>query len=380
MKLRQSVEDFRVEELACHKILQEKGAYKIYMLEKTGLETIALLRYLSKQNDIPQSCFGVAGLKDKHAHTSQYLTIPSAFDIKTLQEKNFTITFLGYLEKEIKVGELTGNRFKIIIRDLKKEEVPKILTAIDDLQKTGAPNYYDSQRFGSVANNVFIARYLIKKDYEKAVKVFLTTYNKHENSRIKKEKELIKKCWDDLATLNVQNRMFLKIISGQKDKSWLDAYKQIQPKLREIFSLAYQSFLWNECIKILLKKKLPQEKLCTVKYKAGKLVFYKNLGEDEYTKIPQAFKTIAPDTIFSKEEQHIVDKILRKEGIQQPELDIKATGNFFRTYERKIVVKPAELHYNFCADELNQGREKLSLSFILPKGSYTTLIVKRIML
>ncbi len=380
MKLRQHVEDFKVEELAIHKILQEKERYKIYLLEKRGMETLAMLRYLSKKNSIPSAAFGIAGLKDKHAHTRQYFTIPSEFEIKTLREENFTITFRGYLEKKIKAGDLTGNRFEIIIRELKKEETPKIKAAIDDLKKIGVPNYYDSQRFGSVVNNVFIARYLIKKDYEKAVKIFLTRYNKHENSGVKKEKDLIKKCWDNLANLDIQNKALSKIASAyKKTKSWLETYKQIPPRLRELFVSAYQSYLWNECIKIVLKKRIPKEKLCSSKYKAGKLFLYKNLNEEEYNKIPKTFKTIGNDTNFSKEEQHIADKVLRREGTKQPEFDIQTTGNFFRTYERNVIVKPLEFSCSdFCADELNTNREKVSLSFILPKGAYTTIIIKRL--
>ena len=64
MKLKQLAEDFRVEEISKFNILKN-GSYKIYLLEKKGLETFSLLSYLSRKNRIPASEFGIAGLKDK---------------------------------------------------------------------------------------------------------------------------------------------------------------------------------------------------------------------------------------------------------------------------------------------------------------------------
>ena len=61
MKLRQAVDDFRVEELSGFK--SGSGKYKIYLLEKRSMESFALLGYLSGSNNIPVSWFGIAGLK-----------------------------------------------------------------------------------------------------------------------------------------------------------------------------------------------------------------------------------------------------------------------------------------------------------------------------
>ena len=45
---------------------------------------------------------------------------------------------------------------------------------------------------------------------------------------------------------------------------------------------------------------------------------------------------------------------------------------------RDAIVAPAGLKASADDDELNAGRKKLTLSFELPKGSYATILVKRL--
>ena len=41
-------------------------------------------------------------------------------------------------------------------------------------------------------------------------------------------------------------------------------------------------------------------------------------------------------------------------------------------------VRPAGLEHTAAADDLNRGRQKLTLRFDLPRGSYATMLVKRV--
>ncbi len=191
MKLKQLPEDFKVDELHELEISRDEKPYKVYLLEKKSMETFSLLSYLAKKNNIPFSELGIAGLKDRHAITKQYLTIPSKHDLKTVQEKNFRITFLGYVNEKLKLGSLLGNRFEITVRDVKKGGLEGVTQKAESIDQVGVPNYFDSQRFGSVINQEFVAKHLIKKDYEKAVKTYLTLYTKFESSKVKEEKNLI---------------------------------------------------------------------------------------------------------------------------------------------------------------------------------------------
>jgi tRNA pseudouridine13 synthase len=374
MKLRQKPEDFVVEEINEFNI-SDKGKYKLFLLEKKCIETFSLLGYLSKKNKIPISEFGIAGLKDKHAVTKQYMTVPAKYDIKTMQEQNFKITFLGFVDEQIKSGDLKGNRFIITARDVRKGDVTGIYNRANAIPD-GMPNYYDSQRFGSAIGKEFIAKHILQKDYEMAVKIYLTKYTKFESKRIKDEKRRILANWDNLSGIEIGNKTFAKIIGNYlKTKSWLEAYKQIPSNLREMFVSAYQSYLWNECIKQLLKK-FAGKQLYPIEYAAGSLLFYKRLD----AKIPSSFKTISEDTPASGIEKEIIENVLEKEGITLNDFkNIRITGNFFKTHEREVIVKPSDFKISEpAADELNKNRLKIVLSFGLPKASYATIITKKI--
>ena len=385
MKLKQLPEDFKVEEISNISISKEKKGYKIYLLEKKGMETFSLLAYLSKKNRIPVKDFGIAGLKDRHAVTKQHFSIPSRYEITALNGNNFKITFLGYADKALELGDLIGNKFEITVRSIRKGELDGIRQKAKSLGIIGVPNYFDSQRFGSVINNKFVAKFLLKKDYESAVKVYLTEFTKHESGKFKREKKLIAENWNNILSIKVENLSLARVVNEyKKTKSWLEAYKKIPSNLREIMVSAYQSYLWNECVKELLRRMVNKKSLYSISYNIGTLLFYKNLSEEEIKKIPQTFKTISEEIKPNNAEKEIIGKVLSREGVGIQDFGIKKdTGNFFKVHERKVMLKPENFGISEPQiDEINDiGRKnafKIKLSFSLPKGSYATIITKRI--
>jgi tRNA pseudouridine13 synthase len=385
MKLRQLPEDFKVEELCELKVKSTKGDYKVFSVEKSGIETFYMLGYLAKQNRIPLSEISVAGLKDKHALTRQFLTIPSRYDLRPLKEKNLSVKFLGFSDTKLKLGDLRGNRFEVTVRDIKKGELDGIYEKAKTLPLFGVPNYFDSQRFGSALGGEFIMKRVLKKDYEKAVKIFLTGYSKSENRRSKDEKRRLLAAWPDLAGVRVQNSVTRNIIDeylGKKD--WLAAYRKIPQNLREMFVSAYQSWLWNECIKELLRKASNMRYLYSVEYNLGSLLFYKRLTNEEMRRIPKTFQTISDELVPSDAERKIIEKVLAKEGVSIDEFKIKeVVGNFFKTRERQVILRPKDFHLSLpMIDELNDkgkgNRFKIVVKFELPKASYATIIIKRL--
>lgn len=384
MKLRQIAEDFIVEEINQFK-LRDEGDYKMYSLEKRNIETFFLISHLSKKNNIPSQEFGIAGLKDKHAVTKQYFTIPKRFEIKTLREQNFKIEFLGYVEKGLETGDLIGNRFEITVRAIRKGELEGIKQKSRDIEEIGVPNYFDSQRFGSVQRKEFIARYLMKKDYKSAVKIYLTNYTKFEPKMIKDEKRLIAENFDHLETLNLKTRALAVIVEEyKKNKSFQEAYRKIPENLRQMFISAYQSYIWNECIKEVLRRTVDSKSLYTIEYNIGNLIYYKKLKGEEFSSIPKTFQSVSEEIEPTEFEKDIINKVLAKQGVTIPEFSIKKeTGNYFKTHKRWILLKPKDFVLSdFEVDDINdQGKKnffKVTLSFTLPKGSYATVVTKRV--
>ncbi|MBS3176159.1 tRNA pseudouridine(13) synthase TruD [Candidatus Woesearchaeota archaeon] len=385
MKLRQLPEDFKVEEISNLEIKKEKSNFKIYLLEKKSAETFALLDHLAKTNKIPRREFCIAGLKDKHAITKQYVCVPATYDLRIVEGNNFKLTFLGYTDKKMHLGDLWGNKFQIIIRALRKGELDGVKQKASDLEQIGVPNYFDSQRFGSVVQGTFIAKALMQRKYEQAVKIYLTECSRHELQSIKQDKRLMVERWDKLTTLPIKSPRFRTIIDEyKKTKSWLAAYQKIPANLRELYVSAYQSYLWNECVKELLKRFVDRKKLYIIPYSIGSLLFYKKITLQELEKIPKTFKTISELGNYNEIEKEIISRVLQGEGISLQDFAIKEeTGNFFVAHERSVIVKPS--HF-FCSDPLvdeinDRGKKnffKFIVSFALPKGSYATIVTKRL--
>jgi tRNA pseudouridine13 synthase len=385
MKLKQQPADFIVEEIPNFEVSSEKDEHTVFLLEKQEIDTFDAIRQIAKKLRISLFEIGYAGLKDKHALARQYISIPTRFKVEELKVDSLTLSFIGYQRKKIKIGDLVGNRFTITVRDVSETELADVSRRAATIPMSGVPNYFDSQRFGSVIDHEFIGKYIVLKKYDHAVKQYLTAYQKSEPKKIKDEKRKIISSWNDLSNVRVYNKAFAVVIKEYRTtKDWRSAYRMIPAHLREMFVNAYQSYLWNECVKELLKEVIEKQKLYSVEYAIGVLLFYVNLSEDEMKKIPGTFQTISESVTLSNVEQRIVDRVLMKEGLALTDFAIEMeTGNFFKTRARQVLLMPEDFTMSKpVRDEINSKgitqRFKIQVSFLLPNGSYATIVTKRL--
>jgi tRNA pseudouridine13 synthase len=310
------------------------------------------------------------------------MTLPSSHDLTDIKENNLSITFLGFVDEPLKVGSLVGNRFIITVRDIAKGEIAGTQQKATTLSRDGIPNYFDAQRFGSVIGKEFIAKYLIRKEYENAVKTYLTTYNKSESKRLKDEKRHLLSHWNELLKINAKQQPLRNVVVAyQKTKSFEKAYEAIALPIRKMHLQAYQSHLWNECVKELLKRVVPKTNLYSIEYPVGSLLFYKRISESQLTQIPQKFPLLSSDVALGDTARTVVEKVLAKEGITLSQFGGQKgdIGAYFSSGERSVLVRPQEFNISEAiTDELNKNRYKMILRFTLPKGSYATLITKRL--
>lgn len=141
--------DFIVNEIPSMKF-KNKGNFLILKIKKQYLSTWELLNHISDTLDVDEHLIGYAGLKDKNATTTQYISIPmnKSRDIEHLNSKNVQIVETYKHDKKLKIGDLKANRFKITLKDIQPEELPKIYQTLSQIQKHGMPNYFGYQRFG----------------------------------------------------------------------------------------------------------------------------------------------------------------------------------------------------------------------------------------
>ncbi len=152
--LRSEPEDFRVREIPSY-LPEGRGSHLYLHVRKRGLTTRDLVVAL-RDAGVPDARVGVAGLKDKHAVTEQWLSVPWAE--REAAEALEALPGVDVLERsrhrnKLGVGHLRGNRFEIVLRDVTSYDAGRAAAIADRLAETGVPNYFGPQRFGRFGRN-----------------------------------------------------------------------------------------------------------------------------------------------------------------------------------------------------------------------------------
>ncbi len=133
-------------------------------MQKVELTTWDMIAAFAEYLAIPAQKIGYAGLKDKHATTTQYISVESKHEYAL---KNFTHKQIKILDRvrhshSIRMGDLSGNRFSINLYDVDAIDAGKIEKIARKIEKNGLPNYFGYQRFGRDANSIEQAAEMIK--------------------------------------------------------------------------------------------------------------------------------------------------------------------------------------------------------------------------
>ena len=154
MLIKQAPEDFIVEEIPID--FSGKGDYAIYCLTKKDYNTEGAIENICKRFGLQRKNIRYAGAKDRHALTSQYISIFKNPGRLSLDSKDLELAFASFHDQPLSLGSLRGNKFRIIVREI--AAIPKSISQI--------PNYFDEQRFSE--KNIDIGLCLLKKDFGKA--------------------------------------------------------------------------------------------------------------------------------------------------------------------------------------------------------------------
>ncbi|MFH1133902.1 MAG: tRNA pseudouridine(13) synthase TruD [Nanoarchaeota archaeon] len=152
-------EDFVVEEIAHHDV-KGQGPYAFYRLTKRDLTDDEAITRLAEALHKPAKWFNLAGLKDKRAVTSQFVSLYNG-PHSDLELPQLSLSFLGSREERLSLGELEGNRFSLVVRKL--DHGPVALSKM--------PNYFGEQRFGVAGKNHLIGKLLVTKDFSGAARM-----------------------------------------------------------------------------------------------------------------------------------------------------------------------------------------------------------------
>jgi tRNA pseudouridine13 synthase len=179
--LKTLAEDFIVEEHIPVQFSGEGEHCWIY-IEKRGCNTDWLAQQLADYCGVKKMEVAYAGLKDRHALTSQWFSVqlpgkptPDWVDFESRFESGFEGENIRVLQcfrhnRKLQRGALKSNAFKITLRELShtSDETFELLKQRCQLiAQNGVPNYFGPQRFGHNYNNLEqAARFFSKPGYK----------------------------------------------------------------------------------------------------------------------------------------------------------------------------------------------------------------------
>jgi tRNA pseudouridine13 synthase len=143
------VEDFVVDEIPLY-AASGAGEHVYVRVEKRGYTTPAMVRVVTRAAGVDERDVGYAGLKDKHAVTRQWLSLPHKARPPSEWQLPDGISVVEHTRhaNKLRTGHLLGNRFRITLVTPDAGALEKATALTDLLKVSGLYNYFGGQRFG----------------------------------------------------------------------------------------------------------------------------------------------------------------------------------------------------------------------------------------
>lgn len=155
-RLRTTDDDFAVDEIPAY-AADGTGDHVFVHVEKRGLTTPEAARRLAALAGVAARDVGWAGLKDRHAVTRQWLSLPPPTrpePLAAVAEPGLTVLAAVRHRHKLRTGHLRGNRFALVVREVGDAEAAAARArAVLAALAAGAPNWYGEQRFGARGDN-----------------------------------------------------------------------------------------------------------------------------------------------------------------------------------------------------------------------------------
>ena len=366
MKIKSKPEDFYVKEIIDLDKKEPGNKYRYFILWKKNMNTINAIKLIAKKFRISKKRIYFAGEKDKETVSEQYIAIENLDEFK--EEYNFgnvRLKYVGSFNDPLRISDIKYNYFKIVIRDVSKDEKERFLENLN-IFKEYFFNYFDEQRFGSRLNNHLIGKEIIKRNWEEAIKILLTDYKFERNLEAIKARSWLKENWGNFkealkyfpkyldVEIAVLNSLILK-------KDYKKAFKSIHKRLVKLFLHAYQSYIWNLSLSEFIRKN-------SRTYKEIDLKIMKLIITDEIDK----FKGKTWPLIGYNINHEFIEEILKMEGIDKNMLYFRDQRSLtLISKSRNILEKVYDLNYKVSDDTI-------VLEFKLSRGSYATMFIKHL--
>lgn len=167
-------EDFEVEEIPAYEP-SGAGDHLYLWVEKRDVGPEYFVKQVARRLGVHPADVGTAGLKDRHAVTRQWVSVPKPAEshLQHLDGDGIRLLTVSRHTNKLRPGHLRGNRFRVLIRDADPGRADAVTAVADRVRQLGLPNYYGPQRFGCGGETSTLGMAMIKGERVPRVNPFL---------------------------------------------------------------------------------------------------------------------------------------------------------------------------------------------------------------
>ncbi|XP_077196455.1 pseudouridylate synthase 7 homolog isoform X1 [Paroedura picta] len=396
-----------------HSWPKSRGSYCHFVLYKENKDTMDAINVLSKFLRVKPNIFSYMGTKDKRAITVQEIAVLriTAQRLAHLNKclMNFKLGNFSYKNHPLKLGELQGNHFTVVLRNITGTE-DQIQQAMLSLREIGFINYYGMQRFGTTAVPTYqVGRAILQNNWNEVMDLILKPRPGAEKGYLVKCREEWAKTKDPAAALKklpvkrcVEGQL-LRGLSKYGLKNIISAFGIIPRNNRLMYIHSYQSYVWNN----MVSKRIEEYGLRAVSgdlvLKGGTAVYIEEADVDGYSIHDVVMPLPGFDVVYPK---HKIGEAYR-EILAADNLDINNMNHKIRDYSlsgayRKIIIRPQNVSWETVAYDdpkiplfntdldklegkppavlLTEGKyTALKMEFSLPPSTYATMAIREVL-
>lgn len=371
--------------------------YVHFVLYKECMDTLAACYEIAKCVGVKPASFAYAGIKDKRAKTTQWLSARKIPPWKLISRcnrlKNIKIGNIEFKSKALKLGDNKGNFFKIALRNVTEDD-SVIKEAIENVEKHGFINYYGLQRFG---NDKEVPTYAIGKElllgnWKEACSLILqikpsdvpgsdiyAAKKKYEETGNAEE---ALNCLKKSKNSGVESKL-LEGLHKENKNDYVNALENIPRNMRLLYMHSLQSLIWN----VIVSKRIEKYGLKPVE---GDFVVINGVCIDQELDLDEENNEQGnshPSSSNNKNEENLTDSVADKDDLK-PQIKVLSKSDLeqYSIFDIVLPLPGYDIQYpSYLVEDYKIELEKYGLSIEMPKqkvktynlsGNYRKIITK----